>query len=185
MLRRGSDDCGCARQRHNGNMRSCTTASRAATPSEFLGRDRPTDIGSPKADNTFCVRWRRMVAEPQTDRHGKAGDPRSLRSWAPAFPFSEGPVGGSLGGRVDHGHSAVAEGVRAATASNIGANPTLRPRAFGGRSPSSLRNASHGWPQGVETTQTIRLPHHDLYAGRGKPASPYGVSDDDGLPRPS
>jgi hypothetical protein len=25
-------------------------------------------------------------------------------------------------------------------------------------------------------TQTIRLPHHDLYAGRGKPASPYRVN---------
>jgi hypothetical protein len=31
---------------------------------------------------------RRMVAGPQTDRRGKAGDPRSLRSRAPAFPFS-------------------------------------------------------------------------------------------------
>jgi len=27
-------------------------------------------------------------------------------------------------------------------------------------------------------TQTIRLPRHDLYASRGKPASPYGVNAD-------
>jgi hypothetical protein len=52
-------------------------------------------LASPKADNTFCARWRRMVAGPQTARRGKAGAPRSLRSWAPAFPFSEGPC--SLG----------------------------------------------------------------------------------------
>jgi hypothetical protein len=100
----------------------------------------------------------------------------------PPSPSPRVPLAVPSEGRVDHGHSAVAEGVRAATASNIGANPTLRPRAFGGRSPSSLRNASHGWPQGVGTTRTIRLPHHDLYAGRGKPASPYGVSDDGGPP---
>jgi hypothetical protein len=31
-------------------------------------------------------------------------------------------------------------------------------------------------------TQTIRLPRHDLYAGRGKPASPYGVNAEDDAP---
>ena len=61
-----------------------------ATPNE-----RSLFHSSPKADSTFCVRWRRMVAGPQTARRGKAGAPRSLRSWAPAFPFSEGPC--SLG----------------------------------------------------------------------------------------
>jgi hypothetical protein len=64
----------------------------------LFGQDRTSDIGSPKADNTFCVRWRRAVAGTQTARRGKAGAPRSLRSWAPAFPFPEGSVCGSLGG---------------------------------------------------------------------------------------
>jgi hypothetical protein len=51
---------------------------------------------------------------------------------------------------------AVAEGVRAATASHIGAIQTLRTPGF------------------AETTQTIRLPRHDcIYACRGRPASPY------------
>jgi hypothetical protein len=53
-----------------------------------------------EADDTFRVRWRRMVTGPQTHRRGKAGTPRSLRSWAPAFPFPEGSVCSSLGGGV-------------------------------------------------------------------------------------
>jgi hypothetical protein len=59
------------------------------------------------------------------------------------------------------GRTAVAEGVRVTTASQLGANPTRVPQGL------------------AETTQTIRLPRHDLYAGRGKPASPYRVTDND------
>ena len=69
--------------------------TRAGGPRPTLKRPSPADCGTAKADSTFCVRWRRMVAGPQTARRGKAGAPRSLRSWAPAFPFPEGPC--SLG----------------------------------------------------------------------------------------
>jgi hypothetical protein len=61
-------------------------------------RPRPRSSKVRKANNSLGgVSWRRVV--DQTDQRGKAGDPRSLRSWSPAFPFFEGPFGGSLGGR--------------------------------------------------------------------------------------